>query len=136
VAGQEFDHVAVKSCRLLNLAGVAYTVKDLQFAAGDLFPQCRSGPMGVVPTAADDNGWTGDLGVMVFRLWLLIGLKLSDCGIDIAELITFGEHVGKEMRHWRGAKGGAEIFECVAPAVADTLLPICIYAWWNSFFGL
>ena len=60
----EIRHVAVEQRRLLDLAGMAGAVEDVHFAAGDLLLQCEGGPVGVVLAAGEDDGWTGDLGVM------------------------------------------------------------------------
>src|SRR5262249_29748795 len=78
VGGQKFDHVAIKQRGLFDLAGMAGAVENLQFAAGDALLQRESGPVRVVLAAGDDDGWTGDLGVMPLGLGLLIGLKLGD----------------------------------------------------------
>src|SRR5262245_8682604 len=88
VGGQKFDHVAVERRRLLDLAGMAGAVEDLQFAAGDALLQRESSPVRVVLAAGDDDGWTGDLGVMALGLGLLIGLELGDDGVDISEDVT------------------------------------------------
>jgi hypothetical protein len=77
VGGQKFDHIAVEQRRLLDLAGMAGAVEDLQFAAGDALLQRESGPVRVVLATSDDDGWTGDLGVMALGLGLPIGLELG-----------------------------------------------------------
>src|SRR5262245_27820832 len=119
VGGQKFDHVAVEQRRLLDLAGMAGTVEDLQFAAGDALLQRESGPVRVVLATGDDDGWTGDLGVMALGLGLPIGLELGDDGANIAEHVAIGEQVGEEMGHRRRAESGAEVLKGVAPTVAD-----------------
>src|SRR6476659_318242 len=48
VGGQKFDHIAVEQRRLLDLAGMAGAVEDLQFAASDALLQRESGPVRVV----------------------------------------------------------------------------------------
>ena len=70
VGGQKIDHVAVEQRRLLDLAGMAGAVEDLQFAAGDALLQREGGPVRVVLAAGQDDGWTGDLGVMALGLGL------------------------------------------------------------------
>src|SRR5882757_5044891 len=128
VGGQKFDHVAVKQCRLLDLAGMAGTVEDLQLAAGDALLQREGGPVRVVLATGDDDGWTGDLGVMALGLGLSIGLELGDDGVDITEHVAIGEQVGEEMGHRRRAESGAEVLEGVAPTVADALLLVSLDA--------
>src|SRR5262245_45414244 len=134
VGGQKFDHVAVKQRRLLDLAGMAGAVEDLQFAAGDALLQRESSPVRVVLATGDDDGWTGDLGVMALGLGLPIGLELSDDGVDIAEHVAIGEQVSEEMGHRRRAESGAEILKGVAPTVADAVFLISLDAWWNELF--
>src|SRR5262249_51814941 len=132
VGGQKFDHVAVKQRRLLDLAGMAGAVEDLQFATGDPLLQRESSPVRVVLAAGDDDGWTGDFGVMGLGLGLLIGLELGDDGVDIAEHVAIGEQVGEEMGHRRRAESGAEVLEGVAPTVADAAFLISLDAWWDE----
>ena len=48
MGGQKFDHVAVEQRRLLDLAGMAGAVEDLQFAVGDALLQRESGAVRVV----------------------------------------------------------------------------------------
>src|SRR6476619_6404684 len=124
VGGQKADHVAVKQRRLLDLAGMAGAVEDFHFAAGDALLQRKGGPMRVVLAAGEDDGWTGDFGVMTLGLGLLVGLERGDDGVDIAEDVALGEQVGEEMGHRRRAESGAEALEGVAPTVADALLLI------------
>ena len=61
MSGQKFDHVAVEQRRLLDLAGMAGAVDDLQLAAGDALLQRESSPVRVVLAAGDDDGWTATL---------------------------------------------------------------------------
>src|SRR5262249_48487199 len=129
VGGQKVGHVAVKQRRLFDLAGMAGAVEDLQFAAGDALLQRGSGPVRVVLATGDDDGWTGDLGVMPVWLGLLISLELGDDGVDIAEPIAIGEQVGEEMGHRRRAERGAEVLKGVAPAIADAVFLISRDAW-------
>src|SRR5262249_53210180 len=133
VSGQKFDHVAVEQRRLLDLAGMAGAVEDVQFAAGDALLQRESGPVRVVLATGDDDGWTGDLGVMALGLGLLIGLELGDDGVDIAEHVAIGEQVGEEIGHRRRAESGAEVLEGVAPTVADAAVLISLDARWDEF---
>src|SRR5262245_47908263 len=95
VGGQKFDHVAVKQRGLLDLAGVAGAVEDLQLAAGDALLQRERSPVRVVLATGDDDGWTGDLGVMALGLGLPIGVELGDDGLDIAEHVAIREQVGE-----------------------------------------
>src|SRR5262245_13697989 len=132
VGGQKFDHVAVKQRRLLDLAGMAGAVDDLEFAAGDALLQRESGPVRVVLATGEDDGWTGDLGVMALGLGLPIGLELGDDGVDIAERVAIGEQVGEEMRHRRRAESSAEILKGVAPTVADAVFLISLDARWDE----
>src|SRR5262249_43466999 len=90
VGGQKLDHVAVEQRRLLDLAGMAGAVEDLQFAAGDALLQGEGGPMRVVLATGEDDGWTGDLGVMALGLGPPIGLELGDDGANIAEQVAIG----------------------------------------------
>src|SRR5262249_3379585 len=64
VGGQKLDHIPIEQRRLLDLAGMARAVKDLQLAAGDALLQRKCRPVRVVLAAADDDGRTGDPGVM------------------------------------------------------------------------
>src|SRR6476659_3451691 len=132
VGGQKIDHVAVKQRRLLDLTGMAGAVEDLQFAAGDALLQRESGPVRVVLATGDDDGWTGDLGVMALGLGLLIGLELGDDGVDIAEHVAIGEQVGEEMGHRRRAESGAEVLKGVVPTVTDAAFLISRDAWRNE----
>src|SRR5258708_29216771 len=111
---------------------MAGALEDLQFAVGDALLQRESGPVRVVLATGEDDGWTGDLGVMALGLGLLIGLELGDDGVDIAEHIALGEQVGEEVRHRRRAEGGAEVLEGVAPTVADAPLPVRLDARWDE----
>src|SRR5262249_5564263 len=115
---------------LLDLAGMAGAVEDLQFAAGNALLQRESGPVRVVLATGDDDGWTGDLGVMALGFGLPIGLELGDDGADIA--VAIGEQVGEEMGHWRRAESGAEVLKSVAPTVADAAFLISLDAWWDE----
>src|SRR5262249_39918747 len=133
VGGQKFDHIAVEQRRLLDLAGMAGAVENLQFAAGDALLQREGGPVRVVLATGDDDGWTGDLGVMALGLGLPIGLELGDDGVDITEPVAVGEQVGKEMGHRRRAERGAEVLKGVAPTVADAAFLISLDAWWDEF---
>src|SRR5262245_3500862 len=107
VGGQKFDHVAVKQRRLFDLAGMAGAVEDLQFAAGDALLQRESGPVRVVLATGDDDGGTGDLGVMPLGLWPPIGIELGDDGANIAEKAEIGEQVAGGLRQERrvGTRG-------------------------------
>ncbi len=107
---------------------MAGAVEDLQFAVGDALLQRESGPVRVVLATGDDDGWTGNLGVMALGLGLLIGLELGDDGVDIAEHVAIGEQVGEEMGHRRRAESGAEVLKGVAPTVADAAFLISLDA--------
>src|ERR1700704_4986612 len=76
--GQKLDHVAVEQRRLLDLAGMAGAVEDFHFTAGDALLQRESGPVRVVLAAGEDDGWTGDLGMMALGFGQPIGLELGD----------------------------------------------------------
>ena len=134
MGGQKIDHVAVKQRRLLDLAGMAGAVEDLQLAAGDTLLQREGGPVRVVLATGDDDGRTGDLGVMALGLGLPIGLELGDDGVDIAEHVAIGEQVREEMGHRRRAESGAEVLKGVAPTVADAVLLISLDARGDELF--
>src|SRR5262245_62097359 len=119
---EKFDHVAVERLGLLDLAGMAGAVEDLQLAAGDALLQREGGPLRIVLARGDDDGRAGGLGVIALRLVMPITLELDEDGVDIAEHVAIGEQVGEEMGHRRRAESGAEAIEGVAPTVANPLL--------------
>ena len=105
---QKFNHVPVEWPGLFDLAGVSGAIENFEFAAADTLLQGACGFVRIVLAAGDDDGGTGDFVVMIRRFGLLISPELGDDGVNVAELVAFGEQVGEEMRHRRRAEGGAE----------------------------
>src|SRR5215472_11089071 len=134
MSSQKLDHMAVKQRWLLNLTGVACAIDGSQFAAGDALLQCKRSLMRVVLASSDDDGRTGNFGMVIVRLRLPVGLELGDDGSDIAEHVATGKQVGEEMCHRRRPESGAKVLEGIAPAVADALLLIGLDPWWNEVF--
>src|SRR5580692_4567858 len=62
--------------------------------------------------------------MVVVRVRFGQGLELKNDRLQIGAIITLGKHLSEKVCERRSAEGRAEIFECIAPAVSDTLVPI------------
>jgi hypothetical protein len=100
VGGQKLNHITVKQRRLLDLAGVAGAVDGLQFTTGGALLQREGSPMRVFLVAGDNDGRTGDLGVVAVGLGLPIGLELKCSGSAVWEALSISGAV-VPIRGWQ-----------------------------------
>src|SRR5262249_19638097 len=121
VPGEKLEHETIEQPRLLDLAGMAGAVENLHLATGNARLQGGGGGVRVVLAAAQDDGRAGDAGMVIVGIRLRQRLELIKNRLQVGVRIALGEHVGEEARYRRGAEGGAQILEGIAPAVVDAV---------------
>ena len=62
--------------------------------------------------------------MVVVRVRFGEGLELKNDQLQVGAIVTLGKHLSEKVRERRSAEGWAEILECIAPAVSDTLVPV------------
>lgn len=118
---QKLDHKAIEEPRLLDLASVARTRQGFQFTVRYAFLQREGALMTVILAAGQNDGRAGDALEKPFRVGLCQRFELMDDGLDIGVPIAFREKVREKVRQRSRAKGGAQVFERVGPAVINTV---------------
>lgn len=128
---QKLDHKAIEEPRLLDLASVARTRQGFQFTVRYAFLEREGALMAVILAAGQNDRRAGDALKKPFRVGLCQRFKLMDDGLYVGVPIAFREKVREKVRQWSRAKGCAQIFERVGPAVVNTVGSVV----GNSSFG-
>ena len=129
--GQKFDHKAIEQPRLLDLASVSRAWQCLQFTVRYAFLEREGALMAIILAAGQNDRWTGDALEKTFRVRLRQRFELMDDGLYIGVPVAFAEKVREKMRQRSRAKGCAQVFEGVGPAVIDAVGRVV----GNSSFG-
>lgn len=133
--GQKFNHKPIKEPWLLDLASMARAWQCFQFALRYAFLQ-REGPlMAIIFAAGQNNRRTGDALEKPFRVRLCQRSELMDDALDIGVSVAFGEKVREKMRQRSRAKGCAQVFEGVGPAVSDSIGSVVGDSSFGEFFA-
>ena len=95
---EEFDHHAVEQPWLLHVAGMAGARQHSEFRAPNTGLEIVSAFVNRILASGEDKHRARDPGVEVFRFRSPERLELQDDRVDVGEIVSLGEYLGKIVR--------------------------------------